>query len=77
MALLYNGLETLELGSTGWREVINNNLVQLYTKEEIQNPVTDVSFVHDDKGPVLKDRSDGKQYRLYVDGGTLSIEEVV
>ncbi len=76
MALLPNGLETIELGSTGWRDVINNNLYQLYTKTEVENPVNDVTFADDTKGIVLTDRSTGSKYRLYVNSGTLDIETV-
>ncbi len=35
MAILPNGLETIEVGSTTWRVIINNNLTKLYTKDEV------------------------------------------
>lgn len=34
MALLANGLETLEIGATAWRLIINSNLEKLYSKTE-------------------------------------------
>lgn len=78
MALLGNGLETIEVGSTGWRLVINSNLYKLFTKDEvvanIENPATDITFVSNNTGPILTDRSTNDQYRLYVDNGSLGIE---
>ena len=76
MALLPNGLETIELGSTAWRDVINNNIYQVFTKDEIKNPDYDLQFVADNQGPVLKDRTTGTRYRLFVDNGVLDIETV-
>ena len=35
MARLSNGLETMELGVTAWRVIINDNFTKLYTKAEI------------------------------------------
>ena len=35
MARLENGLETMELGVTSWRIIINDNFTKLYTKAEI------------------------------------------
>ncbi|MDA3046693.1 hypothetical protein OFO10_05930 [Campylobacter sp. VBCF_06 NA8] len=35
MARLANGLETMELGVTAWRVIINDNFTKLYTKAEI------------------------------------------
>lgn len=35
MARLSNGLETMELGVTSWRIIINDNFTKLYTKNEI------------------------------------------
>lgn len=35
MARLNNGLETMELGVTSWRVIINDNFTKLYTKAEI------------------------------------------
>ena len=35
MARLANGLETMELGVTSWRVIINDNFTKLYTKAEI------------------------------------------
>lgn len=32
---LANGLETLELGTTAWRVIINDNLEKIYTKNEV------------------------------------------
>ena len=74
MALLSNGLETIELGSTAWRDVINNNIYQVYTKDEIKNPDYDLQFTSGTQGPVLKDRTTGTRYRLFVDNGVLDIE---
>jgi len=34
MAVLDNGLETIELGATAWRIILNNNIEKLYTKDE-------------------------------------------
>jgi len=76
MALLPNGLETIELGSTGWRDVINANLYKMYTKTEIEAPNYDHTYVANNQGPVLTDRSTGTQYRLYVNNGTLDIEAI-
>ena len=33
---LANGLETMELGVTSWRVIINDNFTKLYTKEEVE-----------------------------------------
>lgn len=33
---LANGLETMELGVTAWRVIINDNFTKLYTKAEIE-----------------------------------------
>jgi len=76
MALLGNGLETLELGSTGWREVINANLYKLKTAQEIEKPNYDIEFASNAQGPILTDRNTGDKYRLYVVDGALSIEQV-
>ena len=35
MARLTNGLETMELGVTSWRIIINDNFKKLYTKDEV------------------------------------------
>lgn len=35
MARLSNGLETMELGATSWRIIINDNFKKLYTKDEV------------------------------------------
>ena len=35
MARLNNGLETMELGVTSWRAIINDNFTKLYTKAEV------------------------------------------
>lgn len=40
MAILKNGLETMELGATAWRILINDNFTKLYTKTEINNALT-------------------------------------
>lgn len=37
MATLANGIETLEVGATAWRLIINANLEKLYTKTESDN----------------------------------------
>ncbi|QKF64558.1 hypothetical protein [Campylobacter corcagiensis] len=37
MARLSNGLETMELGVTSWRIIINDNFKMLYTKGEVDN----------------------------------------
>lgn len=37
MATLANGIETLEVGATAWRLIINANLDKLYTKTEVDN----------------------------------------
>lgn len=76
MAVLSNGIETVELGSTAWRVVINNNFEALATKAEVNSRAVDITFTSNTKGVVLKDRSSGTNYRLYVDGGTLSIEAI-
>lgn len=76
MALLSNGLETIELGSTAWRDVINNNIYQLYTKDEIKNPDFDHTYQTNSQGPVLTDRTTGTKYRLFVNNGVLDIETV-
>jgi len=74
MALLPNGLETIDLGSTGWRDVINSNLYKIFTQNEVKNPDYDITFKTNTQGPILTDRSTGTKYRLYVDNGTLAIE---
>jgi len=143
MAVLSNGLETIELGSTAWRHILNSNWKKLYTKNEtdgllnakedkankvtswqttpddahypseklvkdsldqkaningdptqtfsVANPSSDndavpkgklqdldfdIIFTDSSKGPVLIDRNDGTQKRLYVDGGVLHVESV-
>ena len=76
MAVLSNGIETIELGSTAWRIAINNNFEALYTKTEINNRDVDMTFADETKGVVLKDRTTDTLYRLFVDNGTLSIEAV-
>lgn len=35
MAVLSNGLETLELGVTAWREILNDNIAKLYTSAQV------------------------------------------
>ncbi len=35
MSVLANGIELMELGSTAWRVIINNNFSALYTKTEV------------------------------------------
>lgn len=37
MARLSNGLETMELGVTSWRIIINDNFGKLYVKNELYN----------------------------------------
>lgn len=37
MARLSNGLETMELGATAWRIIINDNFGKLYVKNELYN----------------------------------------
>lgn len=37
MAILENGLETMELGATAWRIIINDNFGKLYVKNELYN----------------------------------------
>ena len=106
MALLANGIETAELGSTAWRVVYNNNFANLYTKTEIttnyytkteittnhytKTEITtnyytktesntrnaDMTFTANTHGVVLKDRTAGTYFRLFVDDGVLSIEAV-
>lgn len=82
MSTLANGIELMELGSTAWRVVINNNFSAVYTKAELDSRVVavtttqDHTFLTDTKGVVLKDRTAGTYFRLYVDGGVLSIEAV-
>lgn len=82
MAILSNGIETIELGSTAWRVVVNNNFSAVYTKAELDARVVNVTttgdhtFLTDTKGVVLKDRTTGTSYRLLVNSGVLSIEAV-
>jgi hypothetical protein len=76
MAILPNGLETLDLGATGWRAVVNSNISKLFTKTEIKEPNYDIIFQSDSIGPILTDRDTGSKYRLYVSNGTLGIESV-
>lgn len=40
MAILNNGLETMELGVTAWRVIINENFSKLYTKDEIDSKLS-------------------------------------
>ena len=106
MAVLANGLETIDLGSTAWRVVCNNNFEniyakselyvkddlyiktdlytqsQLYTRTELDSRTVEVTHTEDSvysvatKGIVLKDRTLGTSYRLFVDNGVLDIEAV-
>jgi hypothetical protein len=76
MAILPNGLETIDLGSTAWRDALNSNFENLYTKTEIENPVNDTVYSDSGIGVVLTDRTSGTQYRLFVDNGVLDIETV-
>ncbi len=76
MAILANGIETVELGATAWRVIYNNNFEALYTKAEIDSRTVDTTFTVATKGVVLKDRNSGTFYRLYVDSGALSIEAI-
>ena len=41
MARLTNGLETMELGVTSWRIIINDNFKKLYTKDEVDANLKD------------------------------------
>jgi len=41
MAVLDNGLETIELGATSWRIILNQNIEKLYTKDEIDDKLDD------------------------------------
>ena len=80
MALLLNGLETIELGSTAWRVVHNNNIGSVYSKTEVNSIIdsrtVDITFTDNTKGVVLKDRTTGTSYRLFVNNGVLDIEAV-
>ncbi|AIR80130.1 TPA: hypothetical protein RPW15_001664 [Campylobacter fetus subsp. venerealis] len=40
MAVLNNGLQTMELGATAWRIIINDNFTKLYTKNEIDTKLS-------------------------------------
>jgi len=71
MAILANGLETVEPGISAWRIVYNTNFENLFSKTE--EPVWTTSG----NGIVVKDRSDGNSYRIYVDGGAIQVEQVV
>jgi hypothetical protein len=76
MAILPNGLETIDLGSTAWRDALNSNFEKLYTKNEVQNPINDTVYANSGKGVVLTDRTTGTRYRLFIDNGVLDIEAV-
>lgn len=74
MATLANGLETVDLGGTAWRVIYNTNFENLYTKAEIDDRDSDITFTNDTDGVILQDRTTATSYRLYVDSGVLSIE---
>lgn len=76
MAVLANGIETIELGSTAWRVVVNNNFSAVYTKAEIDSRIADITFTDATKGIILTDRTTATEYRLYVNSGVLAIEAV-
>lgn len=40
MAILNNGLQTMELGATAWRVIINDNFTKIYTKQEVDAKLT-------------------------------------
>lgn len=44
MAILENGLETMELGATAWRIIINNNFTKIFTKDELNAKLKDGSL---------------------------------
>ena len=82
MAVLANGIETMELGSTAWRVIVNANFSAVYTQDEIDTRTVvvthneDIQFGVDTKGVVMIDRTTATSYRLYVDNGVLSIEAI-
>ena len=41
---LPNGIETIELGATSWRIMINANFEKLYTKDEIEAKFKELNF---------------------------------
>jgi hypothetical protein len=70
MAVLPNGLETVEPGVTSWRIIYNTNFENVFSKTE--EPV----YTTAGAGIILKDRSDGNTYRIYVENGTIKTEVV-
>lgn len=40
MAILTNGIETIEVGSTTWRVIFNSNFSKIYTKTEIDTALS-------------------------------------
>ncbi len=40
MAILQNGIETVELGATAWRVIYNSNFEKLYTKTEVDQKLS-------------------------------------
>ena len=71
MAIYDNGLEEIFPSSTAWLDILNANFEQCLTSN------ADAEFSSADIGPVLTDRNgSGDQYRLYISGGTLTLEAI-
>ena len=59
MARLSNGLETMELGVTSWRIIINDNFTKLYTKAEVE-----ANFVKKSEFQALQDELNALKARV-------------
>jgi len=54
MAVLSNGLETIELGATAWRVIHNQNIDKLYTKDEVDDKLDDKANLNGNKDEKFK-----------------------
>jgi len=73
---LNNGITT-NINLTGdINQTGNYNLTGSLLVTNIATHQDDVQFTDSTKGVILADRSDGNNYRVYVDNGTLSVEQV-
>ena len=54
----------------------NYNLTGSLLVTNVATHKDDVQFTDSAKGVILADRSDGNNYRVYVDNGTLSVEKI-
>ena len=73
---LNNGITT-NINLTGdISQTGNYNLTGSLLVTNVATHKDDVQFTDSAKGVILADRSDGNNYRVYVDNGTLSVEKI-